>query len=101
MTSVTKVKLPPASLYQKTPVYDVDSTIVFGLMRPPVLPAASDRLMTVTQGDEHRLDRLAVRAVGDARYWWMIALVNGMVDPLTEAVTGRVLRVPANLNAVT
>lgn len=100
MAGVTRVRLPPPSLYVKTPVHDVDGTVFFGLMVPPVMPAATDRIVTVTQGDEQRLDRLAAQYLGDARYWWAIAVLNNLTDPLTQVTTGTLLRIPdrASLN---
>jgi hypothetical protein len=94
MAGVTKVTLPAASMFVTTPVYEADGDVIFGLMRPAIQQSSSDRVITVTQADENRLDRIAFKALQDSRYWWAIALLSDVVDPLTEITTGKLLRVP-------
>lgn len=48
--------------------------------------------VTVNKGD--RLDSIATRILGDARWWWRIADGNGALDPADLAAEpGRTLRV--------
>jgi hypothetical protein len=49
----------------------------------------------VTQADENRLDRISTKTLQDPRYWWAIATISDIIDPLTEITTGKLLRVPA------
>ena len=82
-------------MFVKTPVYEVNGDIVFGLLRPAIQPAGTDRIVTVTQADENRLDRISTKTLQDPRYWWAIATISDIIDPLTEITTGKLLRVPA------
>ena len=93
-TRVTNIILPPASAFSATPVVSVGENVVFGLMEPTVLPSNTDWRATVGQADENRIDRIAARHLGDSRYWWAIAQLNNMIDPLTEVVAGTVIKVP-------
>lgn len=92
--STKKVPLTSLSMFSKTPVYDVNGVIVFGLQQPVVLPAASDQIFTVVQGVENRLDKIAFRFYGTAKLWWAIAQVNNLVDPFMDVPTGTQLRIP-------
>jgi hypothetical protein len=68
----------------------------------PASPAIEERVVEVVGGiDERapesgapapRLDALAHRYLGHPSWWRLIALVNGVVDPLR--VSARVLRIP-------
>lgn len=82
-------------MFVKTPVYEVDGEIVFGLLRPALQPSSSDHVITVSQADENRLDRISSKVLQDPRYWWAIATISDVVDPLTEIVAGTILRVPS------
>jgi hypothetical protein len=69
---------------------------------PATSPAIEERVVEIVGGvDERapesgapapRLDELAHRYLGHASWWRLIALVNGVVDPLR--VSARVLRIP-------
>jgi len=48
-----------------------------------------------------RLDLLASVFYNEPRYWWVIAMVNNVLDPATEVVPGRVLYVPTRERLVT
>lgn len=43
-----------------------------------------------------RIDHLAARFLNDDRYWWVIALVNGRVNPFISP--GDKLRIPFSVN---
>jgi hypothetical protein len=90
-----KVQLPPRSAYIKTPVYKLgDGTVVFGLQRPGVFQAPTDRLVTVSAAVENRLDVLSYQLYGTPDYWWAIAQDSLLVDPLMEVPEGTQLRIP-------
>src|SRR4051812_42427752 len=56
--------------------------------------------ITATQYD--RLDNLAHRYFGDGRYYWIIALFNGIDYPLAgfSATEPTILKIPTDLDAV-
>lgn len=81
-------------MFVKTPVYDVNGAVVFGLMREAVVPHASDRTITVTTGMGSRLDLLANSLYRLPYLWWVLAQVNNIPDPLTGIPDGTVIRVP-------
>lgn len=41
-----------------------------------------------------RLDLIAAQFLGESRMWWVIAQYNAVLDPFTEIVPGRELRIP-------
>lgn len=81
-------------MFRSTPVYDVDGTVVFGLMRPVIAPGPGDTIFTVTQPWENRLDKISAQFYSTTRFWWAIAQINNLVDPLTEIPVGTQLRIP-------
>lgn len=46
----------------------------------------SFRTVTVSSADVS-LHRVALRELGDARHWWALAEINGIVDPMLDGVT--------------
>ena len=59
--------------------------------------STDDTYVTVTNETENRLDILAFNYYGSARYWWVIALANYIIDPF-EVPAGSVLRIPPLLS---
>ena len=55
-------------------------------------PQDDDQFHTVVAGD--RIDLIAARYLGDARWWWVICDFNNLFFPL-ELETGSVLRMPS------
>ena len=43
------------------------------------------------------LDKLAYKYAGNEKYWYIIAIFNGIVDPLTELDEKRELIIPLNI----
>jgi nucleoid-associated protein YgaU len=100
----TRIELAPYSMFASTPVYDgisaeIEGTrqkvVVFGLMVEAVVPDATDELYRVPAGGESRLDLISQKFYGVPDLWWVIALVNNMLDPLVGATTGQNIRIPA------
>ena len=60
---------------------------------PPIDMTGYDRYV-VTDSDLMRLDLVAYRVYGDPRYWWIIALVNNIFNPLRDLAVGMVLLLP-------
>lgn len=94
------VLVPRDSRYKDTPVYADPFGTVFALMEPPVEfvePRPDEKLHTVTRAEVGMLDHLAVRYWGPSfeRFWWVIGLVNRLIDPDQDMRPGQVLRVPS------
>jgi nucleoid-associated protein YgaU len=90
-------------MFAATPVYDgisaeVEGTrqkvVVFGLLVDPVVPDATDELYRVPQGGESRFDLISKKFYGVPDLWWVLALVNNIVDPLVGVTVGQNIRVP-------
>ena len=96
----TRVELPAYSMFATTPVYRVGEDLVFGLMKPTVLPDGTDDLYPVPSGGEGRLDLLSTHFYGTPQLWWVLAAVNNILDALIGPSTGDVLRVPTRSRLV-
>lgn len=81
-------------MFLRTPIYRVASDLVFGLRQGVIMPHQSDAVIEVTQPVEHRLDLLAYQFYGTPDLWWVIAEINQLLDPFTEVVVGKELRLP-------
>lgn len=81
-------------MFATTPVYEVEDTIVFGLMRDVVVPDATDVLYDVPPAAEFRLDLISAHFYGTPALWWVLARVNNIEDPLIGASVASKIRVP-------
>lgn len=54
---------------------------------------SEDTYITVTTETENRLDLIAYNKYGSARYWWIIAMANYIIDPFDVPI-GTNLRIP-------
>lgn len=88
------VSFPAYSMFSATPVYQIGSDVVLGLMRDVVIPDASDTLYTVTEPGSSRFDLISNMFYGTCQLWWVIARVNNIMDPLLGVAPGTVLRIP-------
>lgn len=85
LTSFIKI-LDPVSGNQVKPIYPD--------LRPRVTEtAADDQLRVVT--DATQWSHLAQRALGDARFWWVIADLSHVVDPFADRIPGKSVRIPS------
>ena len=100
---MARIELPSYSMFSATPAYDGivaeiegvrQSIIVFGLMVPAVVADASDVLYTIPQAGEGRLDLVSQQWYGVPDLWWVVAVVNNVVDPLTAFPAGTQIRIP-------
>ena len=48
----------------------------------------------VVAADLMRPDLISYKTYGTVRYWWIICLVNGIQNPLSDFVVGNVLKIP-------
>lgn len=89
--------MPPGlrSRYFKEPIRtDADGRRYVDRREPAdVRPRANDGSVVVLEGET--LHHVAERALGDAQLFWIIADVNGIVDPTVALEPGRRLKVPA------
>ena len=96
-----KVTLPAFSMFLKTPVYEVkegqELVAVFGLQVPAVVKDGTDEIYEAPPGDESRLDNLSFRYYGVPDLWWVLALVNDVIDPMVGITPGSTIRVPTKL----
>lgn len=65
------------------------------LLRQP----SSYLLHSVTQLEEGMLDLISYQYYGTEAYWWIIAVANNLLDPVTEVTFGKSLIIPTK-NAV-
>jgi hypothetical protein len=93
-TSTQRVTLTAYSMFADTPVYAVDDSLIFGLLRDPVIQDPSDQLYVVTQPGRRRLDAISSLFYSTSHLWWVIALVNRINDPLLGVPFGTELRIP-------
>lgn len=63
--------------------------------RISILPAPTDTRFVVDKKFAGRLDRISDLFLGEPRYWWIIAMLNNILDPHNEVVEGTVLLIPA------
>ena len=56
----------------------------------------TDFMYVVEQRFEGRLDLITAIYLGEQniRYWWVVAMLNNILDPYTEVKTGRIIRIP-------
>ena len=94
------LELSELSRYKDTPVYEAaDGTPEFALFEAPVEFTQNRdgyREHRVKKFEIGMLDALAVRYFGRGyeELWWVIALVNGVIDPEMEMRDNQVLLIP-------
>lgn len=60
----------------------------------------TESVFTITDKYQGRLDLIAYDLYQDSSMWWIIAMLNNILDPFTEIVVGRELYVPTKQNAI-
>jgi nucleoid-associated protein YgaU len=80
--------------------YAEDDKILYGndeiheIRNPKILPEDNgDEIYVVETSDD--LKNIAFKVYGEARYWWIIADHNGIIDPFKALETGTELRCPS------
>lgn len=85
-------------MFPVTPIYesqaDGENVIVFGLLQDVIVPDPSDTVFTVPIAGVHRLDLISQNFYGVPDFWWVIARVNNILDPLVGIANGTRIRVP-------
>lgn len=47
--------------------------------------------------EESRLDKIASKHYGADDLWWAIAVYNGIINPVTEVIAGKILKIPQQI----
>ena len=85
-------------MFAQTPIYEVSTgegnLVVFGLLVDVIVPDPTDILYTTPIGALFRMDLISQSFYGVPDLWWVIARVNGILDPLVGAALNQVLRIP-------
>lgn len=61
---------------------------------PTILPQPTDQFYRVQAGEVNRLWLIAKKFYGAPNLWWVIALANGIHDPVAEVTVDTELRIP-------
>jgi hypothetical protein len=100
----TTLSLRPDTRYKDTRVYDDDGVVSFALLEPPpeLVAAADDIVHMVQEHEVGFLDKIAANYYGTGyeKLWWVIALVNGVIDAETELFPGARIRIPQRSRVV-
>lgn len=86
--------LPRYTMFNDTPIFNINGEYFFGLRQPSILPSNTDRQIEVTQAMAGRLDKIAYDFFGSEQLWWVIADLNPSLDPVAGVEVGVVLRIP-------
>jgi len=101
MASTQFVDVATSSRYKDTGIYATDQFgPVFALMELPQEFAEAredETVYTVRKVDVGFLDQIAVRHYGPGfeKFWWVLALVNRIIDPDHDMFVNQSLRVPS------
>lgn len=61
----------------------------------------SDSQFVIDAVFENRIDKIAYATLGDSSLAWLILQYNSILDPLTEIIPGRILRIPTKTRVQT
>jgi len=101
-----KNRSPIDNRYSLTDVHIDDSVSPgrrrYGLWKPPDFRSRSELPLeegaysryTITKNDIGRIDLIAWKFYEEVSWWWVIALVNHITNPLTDLKIGDVLLIP-------
>lgn len=85
---------PSTSRYRYSTVIQKGAEVFFGPRARYSTDLALDDAYFTAQAEDD-LARVSARAFGDARYWWVVADFNGIVNPFEVLTAGQELRVPS------
>ena len=77
---------------------DTKRNYIETVIYPKVLPTDNDIYIIAENMD--KLDTLAFKYYGDARYWWVIATANNINDATLYIEPGRQIRIPYRVSDV-
>jgi hypothetical protein len=52
------------------------------------------KVATIPSNMENRADLISLAAFGTDRLWWLICSVNKIIDPQTELIAGKQIKIP-------
>jgi len=71
----------------------------FPFVRKELLQSSNDIIIKLKENE--RLDTVALKYLGDGRYWWAIAMLNDIKMPFgNELYTGRNIRIPTSIDNI-
>lgn len=75
---------------------EVNKTAIEWWERSVLKTDPTDFQYVVEKQFEGRLDWITAVYLGEQniRYWWVVAMLNNILDPYTEVTTGRIIRIP-------
>lgn len=86
--------LDATSRYRFTVVHGTGSEERFGPWMPPAISLSGATQHAVEPHEVGRLDNLANKFWRNPRYWWVLAFVNNIHQPLRDMTAGMMLTVP-------
>lgn len=93
-----RVQLPAYSMLARTPIYEIvtddGNVVVSGLMQDVIVPDPTDVVYITPIGALFRLDLISQSFYGVPDLWWVIARVNGILDPVVGPALNQQLRIP-------
>lgn len=101
MAGAQVIDVSTASRYKDTRIYGTDQFgPVFALMELPqefAEPREDEASYIVRKTDIGFLDQIAVKhyGPGSEKFWWVLALVNRIIDPDWDMYVNQSLRVPS------
>lgn len=63
-----------------------------------IVESDADVIYTVSSKTKNRLDIISAMYYKNPQYWWIIAIANDIIDPLTELEEGTTIRIPPLLS---
>lgn len=72
---------------------------VYESLRLPLIPELENDIYIITNSAD-RLDSLAFKYYGEAKYWWVIAMANSIGNGTIALEPGIQLRIPVNPSTV-
>lgn len=92
--ATSPVNVPQRSRLRFTEFLSIDGFEFWDFVDFPEVPEQPDDLLYQMTSDD-RLDTLAFKFYGEALYWWVIAVANGMENIDVESNLGLSLRIPS------
>jgi hypothetical protein len=90
-TNSTKIR---TSRYVSGGTTEVNSSALEWWERSVFLSNPDDSSYVVEKKFVGRLDLIAATFLGEPRYWWVIAMLNNILDPVNEVTEGVLLYIP-------
>ena len=72
----------------------------YGIWNRPKISTKDARFHVTREVDLGRLDNLSLQYLGDPRYWWVIAVTNGIHNQLRDMEVGVTLTIPTTENVI-